>query len=429
MATDNPLGLEPSELAALKRAKAAAAAAAAAAAKPKTLAQQLADMVSQTNDLVSGVKASDVQAQQNVREAAVAVDTAKVNLATQKVQNIQIAKDTGQAIDKTSGMIVPAGTANSTSYAAAANGAGGVVSGAGGVVSSVLGQLDATQLDAYALLEDAFNQYGLSDLIPTIKGYMQQNIGPQQASLMLKQTDVYKTRFAGNYGASGRVAQGLNALTESEYLALENKYNETLTSYGLGDYFGTTAKAKQAGMANIIAGDISAPEFQSRVQLAEDNVVNADPQVLKTLKDFYPAITGTDLLKYYLDPAQNLAALTLKTTSAGIGAAAVNQGLNANAERAMLLAQTGVTAAGAQKGYVTIGEEVPVAAKLGNIYNASGIQYDQTAAEAEQFGLAGAASAQRKRQQLIDLEQGSFNARSGLNTTVNPLGKGLQGSF
>ena len=319
-------------------------------------------------------------------------------------------------------MIVPAGTANSTSYAAGAN-------GAGGVVSSVLGQLDATQLDAYALLEDAFNQYGLSDLIPTIKGYMQQNIGPQQASLMLKQTDVYKTRFAGNYGASGRVAQGLNALTESEYLALENKYNETLTSYGLGDYFGTTAKAKQAGMANIIAGDISAPEFQSRVQLAEDNVVNADPQVLKTLKDFYPAITGTDLLKYYLDPAQNLAALTLKTTSAGIGAAAVNQGLNANAERAMLLAQTGVTAAGAQKGYVTIGEEVPVAAKLGNIYNASGIQYDQTAAEAEQFGLAGAASAQRKRQQLIDLEQGSFNARSGLNTTVNPLGKGLQGSF
>ena len=422
MATDNPLGLEPSELAALTRAKAAAAAAKTAAAKPKSLAQQLADVVSQTNDLVSGVKASDVQAQQNVREAAVAVDTAKVNLATQKVQNTQIAKDTGQAIDKTSGMIVPAGTANSTSYAAAAN-------DAGGVVSSVLGQLDATQLDAYALLEDAFNQYGLSDLIPTIKGYMQQNIGPQQASLMLKQTDVYKTRFAGNYGASGRVAQGLNALTESEYLALENKYNETLTSYGLGDYFGTTAKAKQAGMANIIAGDISAPEFQSRVQLAEDNVVNADPQVLKTLKDFYPAITGTDLLKYYLDPAQNLAALTLKTTSAGIGAAAVNQGLNANAERAMLLAQTGVTAAGAQKGYVTIGEEVPVAAKLGNIYNASGIQYDQTAAEAEQFGLAGAASAQRKRQQLIDLEQGSFNARSGLNTTVNPLGKGLQGSF
>ena len=164
MATDNPLGLEPSELAALTRAKAAAAAAKTAAAKPKTLAQQLADVVSQTNDLVSGVKASDVQAQQNVREAAVAVDTAKVNLATQKVQNTQIAKDTGQAIDKTSGMIVPAGTANSTSYAAAAN-------DAGGVVSSVLGQLDATQLDAYALLEDAFNQYGLSDLIPTIKGY------------------------------------------------------------------------------------------------------------------------------------------------------------------------------------------------------------------------------------------------------------------
>jgi hypothetical protein len=246
---------------------------------------------------------------------------------------------------------------------------------------------------------------------------------------MLKQTQVYKDRFAGNYGPNGRVAQGLNAINESEYLTLENKYNETLNSYGLKDYFGTTAKAKQAGMANIIAGDISAPEFQNRVQLAEDNVVNADPQVLATLKQYYPAITGTDLLKYYLDPAQNLSALTMKTTAAGIGAAAVNQGLNVNAERAMFLAQNNVTAAAAQKGYATIGEEVPIAAKLGNIYGASGITYDQTAAEAQQFNLAGAASAQRKRQQLIDLEQGSFNARSGVNTTINPLGKGLQGSF
>ena len=415
MATDNPLGLEPSELAASKRAKAAAA-----AAKPKTLAQQLADMVSQTNDLVSGVKASDVQAQQNVKEAAVAVDTAKVDLATQKVQNIQIAKDTGQAIDKTSGMIVPAGTANSTSYAAGAN-------GAGGVVSSVLGQLDATQLDAYALLEDAFNQYGLSDLIPTIKGYMQQNIGPQQASLMLKQTDVYKTRFAGNYGASGRVAQGLNALTESEYLALENSYNETLNAYGLSDYFGKDANSRQAGTASIIGGDVSATEFANRVKLAQDQVVNADPQVMATLKQFYPSISNTDLLKYYLDPKQNLAALTEKTTAAQIGTAAIEQGLGTNVTSATDLAKYGVTQAGAQTGYAKIGELLPTTTKLSNIYGEAQVGYDQATAEQEIF--KGSASAQRKRQQLSQLEQAAFNGRSGLNTTVNPLGKGLQGSF
>jgi hypothetical protein len=277
--------------------------------------------------------------------------------------------------------------------------------------------------------------YGLEDLIPTIEGYMKSNIGPQQASLMLKQTDAYKTRFAGNYGPDGRVARGLNALTEDAYLALEDKYNETLTSYGLGDYFGTTTAAKRAGMAGIIAGDISGPEFQSRVQLAEDNVVNADPQVLATLKQFYPAITGTDLLKYYLDPSQNLAALTMKTTAAGIGAAAVNQGLNTNAERAMYLAQTGVTAAAAQKGYATIGEELPVASKLSNIYSESKINVDQAGLEAEQFNLAGAASASRKRKQLIDLETQQFQGRSGIVPSSasggygGSLGKQVQGAI
>ena len=350
--------------------------------------------------------------------------TAKADVATQAASNTTLAASLGATVDPKTGMIVPpAGEYTAQGLAVAATAA------AAANPNKTPDELTSTQLDAYAILEDAFNLYGLGDLIPTIKGYMQQNIGPQQASLMLKQTDAYRTRFAGNYGANGRVAQGLNALNESEYLTLENKYNETLTSYGLSDYFGTTAKARQSGMASIIAGNISAPEFQSRVQLAEDNVVNADPQVLKTLKDFYPAITGTDLLKYYLDPAQNLAALTLKTTAAGIGAAAVNQGLNANAERAMFLAQNNVTAATAQKGYATIGQEVPVAEKLGNIYNASGIKYDQTAAEAEQFNLTGSASAARKRQQLIDLEGQSFQGRSGVNTTINPLGKGIQGSF
>ena len=419
MAIDNPLGLEPGELAAVNRAKAAAAAGPAAAGPT---AAQLAALVSQTNSLASGVKASATEAKTNAADATAFASQAKADVTAQAASNETLAASLGATVDPKTEMIVPpAGGYTAQGLAVAATAAADANKTPDGLTS--------TQLDAYAILEDAFNLYGLGDLISTIKGYMQQNIGPQQASLMLKQTEAYQTRFAGNYGTNGRVAQGLNALSESEYLALENKYNETLTSYGLGDYFGTNAKAKQAGMANIIAGDISAPEFQSRVQLAEDNVVNADPQVLKTLKDFYPAITGTDLLKYYLDPAQNLAALTLKTTAAGIGAAAVNQGLNANAERAMLMAQTGVTAAGAQKGYATIGEEVPVAAKLGSIYNASGITYDQTAAEAEQFSLAGAASAQRKRQQLVDLEQGSFNARSGVNTTINPLGKGLQGSF
>ena len=390
---------------------------------PASSGNPLLDYVASLN----GMKSSLQEAKTVATDIASIATTTKAEAATQATETAALAKGLGATVDAKTGMVTPpAGGYTPQSLAAAAQAAAVTTPTTS---PSALSTLDAAQLDAYAILEDAFKQYGLEDLIPTIEGYMKNNVGPQQASLLLKQTDAYKTRFAGNYGPNGRVAQGLNAISESEYLTLENKYNETLNSYGLNDYFGTTAKAKQTGMANIIGNDISAPEFQNRVQLAEDNVVNADPQVLATLKQYYPAINGTDLLKYYLDPGQNLAALTMKTTAAGIGAAAVNQGLNVNAERAMFLAQNNVTATAAQKGYATIGEEVPVAAKLGSIYNASGVTYGQTDAEAQQFNLAGAASAQRKRQQLIDLEQGSFNGRSGINTNINPLGKGLQGSF
>ena len=299
-----------------------------------------------------------------------------------------------------------------------------------------LSTLDATQLDAYAVLEDAFNTYGLGDLIPVIKGYMTNNIGANEASLLIKQNPVYQTRFAGNYGTNGRVAKGLNALSESEYLALENSYNETLNAYGIGDYFGTTASQKQAGMASIIGGDISANEFQGRIKLVEDQVVNGDPQIKAQLKAFYN-INDTDLMKYYLDPKQNLGALTMKTQAAEIGTAAVEQGLTTSADRAMLLAQDNVTQAQARAGYATIGQELPIASKLSNIYGnqIQGDKYTQTDAEAEQFNLAGAASAARKKQQIQQLEQANFNGRSGILTAAaaggqgGSLGTSIQGKF
>lgn len=357
---------------------------------------------------------------------------AKADQSSQIASNAALAKTLGATVDATGHITPPAG-----GYTAS----GLVTSGSGTPpvppVPPVppLSTLDATQLDAYAVLEDAFNTYNLGDLIPVIKGYMANNIGANEASLLIKQTPEYQTRFAGNYGTNGRVANGLNALSETEYLALENSYNETLNAYGIGDYFGTTASQKQAGMASIIGGDISAAEFQSRVKLVEDNVVNGDPQIKTQLQAFYN-INDTDLMKYYLDPTQNLGALTMKTQAAEIGTAAVEQGLTTSADRAMLLAQNNVTQAQAQAGYAKIGVELPVAQKLDTIYaNQVNGQYDQTAAEAEQFNLAGAASAVSKKQQIQQLEQANFNGRSGVLTAAaaggqgGSLGGSIQGKF
>ena len=435
MATDNPLGLEPSELAASKRAKEAAAArAAAAAAAAAKIAKPGAFMNTPGYQAGSGSQLDQYKLQN-------AADTAAANAAI-AAANDPSATDIGLADlgteDPVTGVITLSGTAEADVAEQAANTAAIAAGGDPAIFGDAAGlsqakvdkatPIDPTLKDAYALLEDAFNQYGLGELASVIKGYMQSGIGPNEAKLLLKQNPIYQQRFAGLYDKNfGRVANGLNAISEAEYLALENSYNETLNAYGLSDYFGKDAKSRQAGMASIIGGDVSATEFANRVKLAQDQVVNADPQVMATLKQFYPSISNTDLLKYYLDPKQNLAALTEKTTAAQIGTAAIEQGLGTNVTSATDLAKYGVTQAGAQAGYAKIGELLPTTTKLSNIYGEAQVGYDQATAEQEIF--KGSASAQRKRQQLSQLEQAAFNGRSGINTTVNPLGKGLQGSF
>jgi hypothetical protein len=265
--------------------------------------------------------------------------------------------------------------------------------------------------DAYALIEDTLNTYGLSELSSVIKGYMLQGIGPEQAKLLIKQDPIYKARFKGN---ELRLASGLNALTEAEYLGLEDTYSQVMKQYGLGDYFGTTRAARQTKLADVIGGDISPVELKSRISTVVDRVNNAEPAIKAQLKEFYPGITETDLVKYFLDPKQTLPQLNEKVTSAEIGAAASAQGLNTNMTSASDLARYGVDRATAIKGYSTIGGLLPEAQKLSGIYGEAGIDYTQKTAEEEVF--KGNASAERKRKQLAALETAQFSGSAGLGS-------------
>jgi hypothetical protein len=280
-------------------------------------------------------------------------------------------------------------------------------------------QADADRRDAFALLKDIFAQYGLEDLASTIEGYMKDDIGVNQATLLLKQTPAYQTRFAGN---QMRLKAGLNVLSEAEYLALENSYSETLKAYGQAGYFGTDRVARQAKLAAAIGADISAVEFKDRISTVVDRVTNADPAVKSTLRSFYN-ITDEDLVGYFLNPKENLPRLKEKVTSAEIGTSAFAQGLTSNVASAEELAKYGVDLETARKGYATIADILPTASKLGDIYKEEGIKYTQGMAEEETF--KGLASAQRKRQRLAEKEIASFSGQSGV--TRGSLSTGTSG--
>ena len=269
--------------------------------------------------------------------------------------------------------------------------------------------VDKDTRDAFALLTSTFALYGLDELASVIGGYMKQGLTSNEAIIELRKNKTYQTRFAGN---TTRAAAGLNALSEAEYLALEDSYSETLRAYGQQTLLGADKKARQAEMAKIIGGDISAVEFKDRVSTVVTRVENADPLVKATLRDFYK-ITDANLVSYFLKPDENLPRLQEKVTAAEIGSAALAQGgLTTDMTSAESLAKFGVDLATARKGYSTISDVLPTATKLSQIYDEDKINYNQQVAEEEVF--KGLASAQRKRTQLAEKEIASFKGSSGV---------------
>lgn len=264
--------------------------------------------------------------------------------------------------------------------------------------------------DAYAILQKTFADYGLDDpdILKAIQGYMERGLGSEQAGLELRKTTAYINRFRGN---EIRRAAGLNVLSEDQYLGLEKSYNETLRAYGLQGYFGTDRKAATAAMADIIGNDISAVEFKDRIDMVSTRVNNADPNIKATLRGFYN-ITDTDLVKYFLNPKENLPKLQEKVTAAEIGSEFIKQGLVTGVLSAEEFAKLGIDKAAAAKGAETIANILPETRKLGSIYDEEAIDYTQKTAEEEV--LKGLDSARRKRLRLAEKEIGSFSGSAGL---------------
>ena len=274
--------------------------------------------------------------------------------------------------------------------------------------------------DAYALLNQTFRDYGLESLVPAIEGFMKRNLGPNQAAIELRTMPEYIARFKGN---DLRRASGKNALTEAEYLAVEDAYDQTLRAYGQQNYFGIDRKTKQEKAAELIGNDISAVEFKDRIQLAVDRVQNADPMTKDVLKQFYPTLNENDLIGYFLNPKDNLPKLQEKVTASEIGAAAKGLNLATDVATATDLAKYGVTQAEAREGYSGISAVLPTTTKLGDIYNETGVKYAQKEAEAEVF--KGNQDAATKRKRLASMERAAFSGSSG--TGQSSLSKSTQG--
>ena len=265
---------------------------------------------------------------------------------------------------------------------------------------------------AYDLLYAEFKQYGLESLVEPLKGLITSAIPASEFTLRLRETEPYKKRFAGN---AERVAKGLSALSERNYIQLEDQYQNIMRNYGLPEsYWAKDSMGTQEGFTKLIGNDVDSIELEDRIMNAQSRVVNSNPEVLAAFKDFYPEITNGDILAYTLDPVNGKDVIKRKITAAEIGGAAIQSGLQTSMTRAEELTAAGVNKAAAQEGFGTIAGGLQRGSQLASMYGED--PYTQTTAEQEVFGLAGKTEARKQRQKVTGLERATFGGQSGLTS-------------
>lgn len=265
---------------------------------------------------------------------------------------------------------------------------------------------------AYDLLFEKFSEYGLGSLVEPLKGLITENVSPSEFTIRLRETEPYKKRFSAN---AQRVAKGLRALSESEYIRQEDLYQEVMRRRGLPpEYYSKGDLGVQKGFESLLAGDVSSTELEDRIVTAQDRVLNANPEVAATLKQFYPGISNGDILAYALDPANAINAIKRKITAAEIGGAAVQSGLQTGLARAEELARYGVTKDTAEQGFGTIAGGLQRGSQLASIYGED--PYSQATAETEVFKLSGAQEARKQRQKITGLEKATFGGQTGITS-------------
>lgn len=351
-------------------------------------------------------------------------------------QTLADAQAAAKEIDKTIDEV----NANISAVNVAGQAAGDIAQRMGGTPFTPIntvdgGARDKENIDAFALLEAQLRQWGLGSLANVFISLATQGFKPQEALNKIKyDTSInpatgkawnadYTKRFSGN---AARVKQGLNAYSEAEYLALEDSYADTIRRNNLTNLISTDAEFNQKQFAGYMEQGLSATEFAERIDEVSNRVIYGDPKTKEQFREYFPALTDTDIISYILRPDITMPVIKTKITAAEIGGAARQVGLAATSrDMAETLAQSGVSRAEALAGYQQIGEFLPDAELYSQIYKQEGINYNQETAERDV--LLGQADATRKRKRLASLERAAFEGSSGTLRTGRTTGN--QGAF
>ena len=275
------------------------------------------------------------------------------------------------------------------------------------------------RIDAIAYLQDLFAQYGIPELANKIVELKNQGLTDRVVAIELKKTPEFKARFIGN---ENRKKAGLPPLDPATYISTETAYKKVMRDSQLPAGF----YDQYDDFATFIGNDVSPAELQSRVEIANQSIQNADPFYTDSLRKLYGLQSG-DMLAYALDPERALPFITRQQKAAQFGAEAARQGLQVTTPMAETYTnQLGVTQEQARQGFEQVAQVLPTAEKLSQI-TAGAQPVGMGEVTSAVFGGAGSAEYKQRIQKLSEQEQSRFAGQAGVGR--GSLSRGTAGQI
>lgn len=213
--------------------------------------------------------------------------------------------------------------------------------------------LNAKREDARMSIKSLLSKYKLDSLFDTVWGNYTSDMvdytDTDALAMSIRETEAYKTRFAGN---EARRAKGLGDLSPATYIALEDSFKQTMRSNGIPDKFYDSPE----DFAQLIANDVGVAEFNDRINYARSVVQDAPDSVRNEMSRLYNVTEG-QLIAYFIDPEKAVPILKEQERAARIGSAAKeNANISLSRVSAEELAKRGVTDAQAAQGFGNISQ-------------------------------------------------------------------------
>jgi len=174
----------------------------------------------------------------------------------------------------------------------------------------------ATKQKASDKLTALFSAYGLESLAPFINTRIMADVSEEMLLLELYDRPEYQQRFPG----MASLRKKSRTITEKDYMDIEKAMTQTARFFDLpkGFYDGPE------DFGNLIGAEVSAKEYQDRLQIGQDLSRTLNPSVKQQLIDFYGVGEG-DLTAFVLDTDKALPLIQKQAKAAqfvGIGRAA-----------------------------------------------------------------------------------------------------------